>query len=101
MRSIQQRVRTERSTMARRAAIRPVTAVEARERFEELIRRAAGGNETVVVETGEGSPVVIVSLSRYEDLIREARLARFERASRAAGAAVEQQGLTEDDLERI
>ena len=86
--------------MARRAASQAVTAAEARDHFDEIVRRAAAGDELIVVED-EGLPsVVIVSLPRYEELLREARLARFEHASRAAGLAAAEQGLTEEKLER-
>ncbi len=86
--------------MARRAAGHAVTAAEARDHFDEIFRRAAAGGEPIVVED-EGVPSVVnVPISQYEQLLREARLARFERASRAAGLAVAETGLTEEQLER-
>lgn len=84
--------------MARRAPLYPVTAVEARDRFDELMHRAAA-DEPVVVEDRGSPSVVIVSLARYEQLLRDARLARFDRVTHAAGAAAEQAGLTEEQLE--
>lgn len=86
--------------MARRAASQVVTAAEARDHFDEIVKRTAAGGEPIVVED-EGVPsVIIVSLPQYEELLREARLARFEHASRAAGLAAVEQGLTEEQLER-
>ena len=86
--------------MVMRPAVHAVTATEARAHFDDIVRRASVGGEAIVVEDGGVPSVVILSLPEYEGLLREARLARFERASRAAGAVAEQQGLTEEQLER-
>ena len=63
--------------MVTRAASHAVTAAEARDHFDEIVRRAAAGGEPIVVED-EGVPsVIILSLPKYEELLREARLARL------------------------
>ncbi len=85
--------------MARRAAEHAVSVAQARAQFDAIVRRAAAGGKPIVIED-EGVPsVVILSLPKYEELLREARLARFERASRAAGLAAAERGLTEEQLE--
>ena len=86
--------------MASRPSEHAVTTTQARAQFDDIVRRASVGGEAIVVEDDGGPSVVIVSLPRYEELLREARLARFERASRVAGVEAEQQGLTEEQLER-
>ncbi len=64
--------------MASRSTSRAIAAAEARDHFDDIVRRAAAGDEPVVV-ADEGLPaVVIVPLPRYEELLREARLARFD-----------------------
>lgn len=64
-----------------------------------MIRRALDDRETIVVESDGVPSVVILSLLQYEELVRDARLARFERSSRAAGLDAEAQGITEEQLE--
>jgi len=76
-----------------------VTATEARIHFGEMIRRACLERVPIVVEKDGIPAVVILSIGEYEELEREARLARFERLSRAAGEAAEERGLTEEQLE--
>jgi hypothetical protein len=44
--------------------------------------------------------VVILSFPDYEQLLREVKLARFERLSREAGLDAERAGLTEGQLEQ-
>jgi prevent-host-death family protein len=86
--------------MAKRRAGLIVTATEARIHFGEMIRRACLEREPIVVEKDGIPAVVILSVGEYEELEREARLARFERLSQAAGRAAEERGLTEERLER-
>lgn len=43
---------------------------------------------------------MILSFPYYEQLLRQVKLARFERLSRQAGREAEQQGLTEEQLEQ-
>jgi len=76
-----------------------LSATEARIHFGEVIKRAYVGREHLVVER-DGIPVVVIlSFPDYEQLISQAKLARFERLSRAAGLEAERQGLTEEQLE--
>jgi prevent-host-death family protein len=86
--------------MARQRAGRAVTVVQARADFDDIVRRTSAGGEAVVVEDNGVPAVVILSNARYEELLRDARLARFERTTRAAGAVAAKQGLTEEQLER-
>jgi len=80
--------------------VKSITATEARVHFGEVIRRAYTEREPVVVEK-DGIPVVVIlSIPQYEQLLRETRLARFERLSRAAGLEAERQGLTEEQVEQ-
>jgi len=77
-----------------------ISATQARIHFGEVIRRAYIGQEPVVVEK-DGIPVVVIlSFPSYEQLLKELKLARFERLSRAAGMDAERQGLSEERLEQ-
>lgn len=84
----------------------PITipATVAHRQFGDLVRRAFSGKEHFIVEK-DGLPVVaIVSMSEYEELMkererREERLRRFEQHARAITAEVEQRGLSEEDVE--
>lgn len=78
----------------------PLSATQARIHFGEVIKRAYKEREPVIIEKDGIPMVVILSVPAYEQLLRELRLARFERVSRAAGVEAERQGLTEDQLER-
>ncbi len=76
-----------------------LSATEARVHFGDVIKRAYLGGEHLVVER-DGIPVVVIlSFPDYKRLIRQAKLARFERLSLAAGLEAERQGLTEEELE--
>ena len=76
-----------------------LSATEARIHFGDVIKRAYLKGEHLVVER-DGIPVVVIlSVPEYKQLIRQAKLARFERLSLAAGLEAERQGLTEDELE--
>ncbi|MGQ9553357.1 MAG: type II toxin-antitoxin system Phd/YefM family antitoxin [Anaerolineae bacterium] len=77
-----------------------ISATEARVHFGEIIKRAYVGQEQVVVEK-DGIPVVVIlSFPRYQQMLEELKLARFERLSCAAGLEAERQGLNEEQLER-
>lgn len=77
-----------------------ISATQARVHFGEVIKRAYVGREPVVVEK-DGIPIVVVlSFPYYEQLLRELKLARFERLSRGAGLEAERQGLTEEQVEQ-
>jgi prevent-host-death family protein len=84
--------------MAGPAIEQTVTATEARVHFGEIMRRVAVGRAPIVVEKDGIPTVVILAVAEYERLLRDARLGRFARASRAAGLDAEAQGLTEDGL---
>lgn len=77
-----------------------LSATQARIHFGEVIKRAYTERKPVIVEKDGIPMVVILSLPDYEQLLQELKLARFERASRAAGLEAERQGLTEEQLEQ-
>jgi len=86
--------------MAQVKARSAISATQARIRFGEVIKRAYVSQEPVVVEK-DGIPVVVIlSFPYYEQMLREVKLARFERLSRTAGLEAERQGLTEEQLEQ-
>lgn len=84
--------------MAGPPAERTITATTARVHFGEVMRRAAVSRAPIVVEKDGIPTVVILAVTEYERLLRDARLGRFVGASRAAGLESEAQGLTEDKL---
>jgi prevent-host-death family protein len=49
---------------------RVVSATEARIRFGELMRQAVENHETIIVERGGRSHVVVMSVEEYERLLR-------------------------------
>lgn len=87
----------------------PVTipATDVHRKFSELIRRAFSGGEHFIVEK-EGLPVVVImSMVEYQELMQERerneedkqrRLKQFQEAARAIGEAVEQSGLSEEEI---
>lgn len=86
--------------MAQEKASSMISATQAGVHFGEVIKRACVNREPVVVEK-DGIPVVVIlSFSDYEQLLREAKLARFERLGREAGREAEQAGLTEEQLDQ-
>jgi len=90
----------------------PVTinATTAHRQFGDLIKRAFSGKEHFIVEK-EGLPVVaILSMTEYEELMKEReqfeqekqrRLQRFETAARAIGKEIEKNGMTEEDMDAL
>jgi prevent-host-death family protein len=86
--------------MARKNANRTISTVEAGIRFAELVKQASADEGPIVVEEDGVPMAVILSLPHYEQLRAEARLARFEQFSRAAGLDAEGQALTEEQLEQ-
>jgi len=87
-------------TLAQEKAQSTISATQARVHFREVIRRAYVNQEQVVVEKDGIPMVVILSFPYYEQLLREVKLARFERLSREAGLEAERAGLTEEQLEQ-
>jgi prevent-host-death family protein len=49
---------------------RVVSATEARIRFGELMRQAVENHETIIVERGGRSHVVVISMEEYERLLK-------------------------------
>ena len=49
---------------------RVVSATEARVRFGELMRQAVENHETIIVERGGRSHVVVISVEEYERLLK-------------------------------
>jgi prevent-host-death family protein len=85
--------------MASRISEQTITATDARVHFGEVMRRAIVSRAPIVVEEDGIPTVVILSLAEYEQLLRDSRLGRFARASRASGVEAEAQGLTEETVE--
>ena len=52
---------------------RVISATEARIRFGELMRQAVENHETIIVERGGRSHVVVISIEKYERLLRQQR----------------------------
>lgn len=77
-----------------------ISAVQARIHFGEIIEKAYVNREQVVVEKDGIPMVVILSFPQYEQLLKEAKLARFERVSRESGLDAERRGLTEEQVEQ-
>ena len=83
----------------------PITipATQAHRQFGDLVRRAFSGKEHFIVEK-DGLPVVaILSMSEYEELMkererREARLEHFRQLARDMGQEYERRGLTEEEV---
>lgn len=82
----------------RRPTQKVISATEARRSFGQVIKRVYCRDEHLIVEK-DGLPVMaILSITDYEDLMRETRLRAFEEFSRALGRDVEAHGVSEDEL---
>jgi prevent-host-death family protein len=79
--------------------IRTVTATWARTHFGEIIRNTVTTGERFVVERDSIPVVVILSVSEYEGLQRQAAWSRFHELSRQAGLEAEEEGLTEAEIQ--
>ena|SRR5258708_2922058 len=85
----------------------PVTVPANQANFTDLIHRATSGKEHFIVEE-EGKPVVaIISKQEYDDLMqdheayeqdKQVRLKKFREAARSIGKAIEESGMTEEQL---
>lgn len=83
----------------------PITipATQAHRQFGDLVRRTFSGKEHFIVEK-DGLPVVaILSMTEYEELMkererREERLHEFRQLARDMGQEYERRGLTEEDV---
>lgn len=80
------------------AETRTVTATWARTHFGEIIRNAIAG-ERFVVERDRIPAVVILSVAEYDRLERLAAWVRFHELSRRAGQEMEEESVTETDLQ--
>jgi prevent-host-death family protein len=63
---------------------RVVSATEARIRFGELMRQAVENHETIVVERGGKSHVVVISVEEYERLLKQQRQGDWQELVQAA-----------------
>lgn len=75
-----------------------ITATWARTHFGEIVRNAVSTGERFIVERDHIPAVVILSVSEYERLQRQADLGRFYELSRQAGLEMEEEALTEADI---
>jgi prevent-host-death family protein len=79
-----------------------IPSTQVQRKFGEVVRRVYTGQEHFVVEK-DGLPVMaIISMQDYEEFLKERErqqhLKSFAQAARAIGEAVEQTGLTEDEI---
>ena len=68
---------------------RVVSATEARIHFGELMRRAVENHETIVVERGGKSHVVVLSMEEYERLVKGQQQGDWQELVRAARAQIQ------------
>jgi prevent-host-death family protein len=77
---------------------RAISTTEIRRNLNRVIQQVSNRREHAIIERG-GSPVaVLLSVTEYEQLLKYKRLAAFDRLTREIGEAVEQGGLTEQEL---
>ena len=68
---------------------RVVSATEARIRFGELMRQAVENHETIIVERGGKSHVVVMSVEEYDRLLRRQQQADWKELVRGARAQIQ------------
>jgi prevent-host-death family protein len=68
---------------------RVVSATEARIRFGELMRQAVENHETIIVERGGKSHVVVISVEEYERLLRRQQQGDWKDLVRGARAQIQ------------
>jgi prevent-host-death family protein len=68
---------------------RVVSATEARIRFGELMRQAVEDHETVIVERGGKSHVVVLSVEEYERLLKTQQRGDWKELVRGARAQIQ------------
>jgi prevent-host-death family protein len=68
---------------------RVVSATEARIRFGELMRQAVENHETIIVERGGKSHVVVISVEEYERLLKQQHQGDWKDSVRAARAQIQ------------
>src|SRR5215470_2673776 len=81
----------------------PISSTNAQRQFGEVIRRVHSGEEHVIVQQNGLSLVVMISMSEYDELMKEREL-REEREKRAVelsrkfGEEAKRRGITEEEL---
>lgn len=68
---------------------RVVSATEARIRFGELMRQAVENHETIIVERGGRSHVVVMSVEEYERLLKRQQQGAWRELVHGARAQIE------------
>jgi prevent-host-death family protein len=68
---------------------RVVSATEARVRFGELMRQAVENHETIIVERGGRSHVVVISVEEYERLLKRQQQGDWRELVRGARAQIQ------------
>jgi prevent-host-death family protein len=68
---------------------RVVSATEARVRFGELMRQAVENHETIIVERGGKSHVVVLSVEEYERLLKGQQQDDWKELVRGARAQIQ------------
>jgi prevent-host-death family protein len=68
---------------------RVVSATEARIRFGELMRRAVENHETIIVERGGRSHVVVISVEEYERLLERQQQGGWKELVHGARAQIQ------------
>jgi prevent-host-death family protein len=68
---------------------RVVSATEARIRFGELMRQAVENHETIIVERGGKSHVVVISVEEYERLLKRQQLGDWRELVHGARAQIQ------------
>lgn len=93
---------------ARRSAQVKVPSTYVHRHFQELTQRVYAGQEHFVVEKEGMAVMAILSISEYDELMKEReeneknraqRLKRFQEAARRIGEKIEELGLTEEELD--
>lgn len=79
--------------------VQTVAATWARTNFGQLMREVVRTKGRFIVERDGMPAVVILSVSEYEQLQRQAAWNRFYELSRQAGLEAEEEGRTEEDIQ--
>lgn len=84
--------------MQRKPLVSVVDATEARQNFGQIIKRAYGGQEHLLIEKNGLPVVVILSVSDYQELRRAAAMQNLEELGQALGSQARARGLTPETL---
>ena len=87
----------------KKPSIVPISSTTAQRQFGDVMRRAYSGEEHIVVQQNGLPLVVMISVSEYNDLmkereLREEREKRTEALSRKFGEEAKRRGMTEEQL---